>query len=152
MFSSSVMLKMLPWGIAAVMALAAAACLHLYQSERDAFVAYRAEVTAIGKAQEAQIKKEKEQAEYNLKQVRKDYEAKLPAIRAGAVRTYCLRQPTLCQPATASADASGQQVDDGAKPELMAPDPEFIRNAAEDAAKLSAFQDYCKRNNCPIEE
>lgn len=81
MFSSSVMLKMLPWGIAAVMALAAAACLHLYQSERDAFVAYRAEVTAIGKAQEAQIKKEKEQAEYNLKQVRKDYEDRVPDIR-----------------------------------------------------------------------
>lgn len=151
MFSSSVMLKMLPWGIAAVMALAAAACLHLYQSERDAFVAYRAEVTAIGKAQEAQIKKEKEQAEYNLKQVRKDYEDRVPDIRRDAVAAYRLRnpQPRSC---TMPGDGTSQPVDDGAVKELLAPDPEFIRNAAEDAAKLSAFQDYCKRNNCPIEE
>lgn len=87
-------LKMLPWGIAAVMALAAAACLHLYQSERDAFVAYRAEVTAIGKAQEAQIKKEKEQAEDNLKQVRKDYEDRVPDIRRDAVAAYRMRNPS----------------------------------------------------------
>ncbi len=142
-------IKALPWAIAALMAFAAAFCLHLYQSERDAFVAFRAEVRAIGEAQQAQVEKDKKQAEENLSQVRKDYEDKLPAIRDAAVRNYRLRYPYTCGGPVPGASAS-QQVDDGAKQEPVA--DEFVRACAEDAAKVTAFQDYCKRNNCPVEE
>ena len=144
-------LKMLPWGIAAVMAIAAAACLHLYQSERDAFVAYRAEVTAVGKAQEAQIKKEKEQAEANLQQVRKDYEDRVPDIRRDAVAAYRLRNPQ-SRSCPMPGDGTSQPVDDGTKQELVSVDADFIQECATDAAKLGAFQDYCKRNNCPVKD
>lgn len=144
-------LKMLPWGIAALMAIAAATCLHLYQSERDAFVAYRAEVTAIGKAQEAQIKKEKEQAEANLQQVRKDYEDRVPDIRRDAVAAYRMRNPQ-SRSCPMPGGGTSQPVDDGAKQELVSVDADFIQECATDTAKLGAFQDYCKRNNCPIKE
>lgn len=149
---TTLILKALPWLVAALACFAAWFAIGRYLDLRDLHTAFVAQTEQAAKDAQAMIEAERKRGDDNLIQVRKDYEAKLPAIRAGAVRTYCLRQPTLCQPATASADASSQQVDDGAKPELMAPDPEFIRNAAEDAAKLSAFQDYCKRNNCPIEE
>lgn len=141
-------LKMLPWGIAALMAIAAATCLHLYQSERDSFVAYRAEVTAIGKAQEAQIEKERQQAEENLKQVRQDYEDKIETIRSNAVALYRMRQPA-GQSGAMPAATGGKQMDDGTAAKCVA--DEFVADAADDAAKVSAWQDWCKRNNCPIE-
>ena len=142
-------IKVLPWAIAALMAFAAAFCLHLYQSERDAFVAFRAEVRAIGEAQQAQVEKDKKQAEENLSQVRKDYEDKLSAIRDAAVRNYRLRYPNTCSGAVPGTSTS-VQVDDGAKQEPVA--DEFIQFCAEDAAKVTAWQDHCKRNNCPIKE
>ena len=142
-------IKALPWAIAALMAFAAAFCLHLYQSERDAFTTYRAKVAAIAEAQQAQVEKDKKQAEENLSQVRKDYEDKLSAIRDAAVRNYRLRYPNTCSGAVPGTSTS-VQVDDGAKQEPVA--DEFIQSCAEDAAKVTAFQDYCKRNNCPVEE
>ena len=142
-------IKALPWAIAALMAFAAAFCLHLYQSERDAFVAFRAEVRAIGEAQQAQVEKDKKQAEENLKQVRRDYEDRIPDIRDAAVRNYRMRYPNTCSGAL-PGNAASVQVDDGAGKEPVA--DEFVRACAEDAAKLTAFQDYCKRNNCPVEE
>ena len=142
-------IKALPWGIAALMAFAAAFCLHLYQSERDAFTTYRAKVAAIAEAQQAQIERDKQQTEENLKQVRKDYEDRIPDIRDAAVRAYRLRYPNTCSGAV-SGDGTSVSVDDGAGKECVADG--FIRACAEDAAKLGAFQDYCKRNNCPIKE
>ena len=142
-------IKALPCGIAALMAFAAAFCLHLYQSERDAFTTYRAKVEAIAEAQQAQIEKDKQQAEQNLRQVRKDYEDRIPDIRDAAVRAYQLRYPNTCSGAL-PGNAASVQVDDGAKQEPVA--DEFIQSCAEDAAKVTAFQDYCKRNNCPVEE
>ena len=143
-------IKALPWGIAALMAFAAAFCLHLYQSERDAFTTYRAKVEAIAEAQQAQIEKDKQQAEQNLRQVRKDYEDRIPDIRDAAVRNYRLRYPNTCSGAL-PGNAASVQVDDGASKKCVA-DEQFILDAAEDAAKLGAFQDYCKRNNCPIKD
>ena len=140
-------IKALPWGIAALMAFASAFCLHLYQSERDAFTTYRAKVEAIAEAQQAQIERDKQQAEENLKQVRKDYEDRIPAIRDAAVRTYRMRYPDAGS-CPVSGNGASQPVDDGAKQEPVA--DEFIRTCAEDAAKLGAFQDWCKRNNCPV--
>ena len=142
-------IKALPWGIAALMAFAAAFCLRLYQSERDAFTTYRAKVAAIAEAQQAQIEKDKQQAEQNLRQVRKDYEDRIPDIRDAAVRAYRLRYPNTCSGAVPGTSTS-VQVDDGAKQEPVA--DEFIQSCAEDAAKVTAFQDYCKRNNCPVED
>lgn len=142
-------IKALPWAIAALMAFAAAFCLHLYQSERDAFATYRAKVVAIAEAQQAQVEKDKKQAEENLRQVRKDYEDRIPDIRDAAVRAYRLRYPNAGR-CPMPGTSTSVQVDDGAKQEPVA--DEFIQSCAEDAAKVTAFQDYCKRNNCPVEE
>ena len=143
-------IKALPWAIAALMAFAAAFCLHLYQSERDAFTTHRAKVAAIAEAQQAQVESDKQQAEENLKQVRKDYEDRIPDIRDAAVRNYRLRYQNTCSGAL-PGNAASLQVDDGVSQKCVA-DEQFILDAAEDAAKLGAFQDYCKRNNCPIKD
>ena len=142
-------IKALPWGVAALMAFAAAFCLRLYQSERDAFTTYRAKVAAIAEAQQAQIERDKQQAEQNLRQVRKDYEDRIPDIRDAAVRAYRLRYPNTCSGAVPGTSTS-VQVDDGASPQCVL-DDQFIRDAAEDAAKVEAWREYCFRNKCPVE-
>ena len=129
-------IKALPWAIAALMAFAAAFCLHLYQSERDAFTTYRAKVVAIAEAQQAQVEKDKKQAEENLRQVRKDYEDRIPDIRDAAVRAYRLRYPNAGR-CPMPGTSTSVQVDDGAKQEPVA--DEFIQSCAEDAATSSVL-------------
>lgn len=149
MISSATFFKALPWGLAALMTGLAYVMLNLYMDERDAFVAYRAEAQGIAKAQEEIIAAQKKQAEENLNQVRQDYEAKLPVIRRDAVAAYKLRYPN-ADSCPVPGNGTGQPVDDGAGKECMA--TEFIADAADTEAKLASFQDYCKRNNCPIKD
>ena len=151
MISTTAFLKALPWGLAAVMTGITYVMLNLYMHERDAYVAYQAEVKRIAAAKEAQVAAQKAQAEADLKQVRKDYEAKVPAIRRDAVAAYKLRH-TDYGTYPLPGNAACQRVDDGTQSQQLAPDPDFIRACAEDVAKLSAFQDYCKRNHCPVKE
>jgi len=145
-------LKALPWLIAALMALVAAGAVHLYMGERDELTAFRATVKQANDDQLKVLIELGDQRETNLKETRKEYEDKIPAIRDGAVRAYCLRNPALCQPAARCEDGPSYPVDDGVKQEPVACEREFIRNSAEDAAKVGAWIDYCKRNNCPIED
>lgn len=147
--TSDLLVKAIPWGIAAVMAGAAYFCLDLYQHEHDEFVAFKARIDQAGKDQREALGKLVEQREETLKQARKDYEERIPAIRDAAVNAYRLRFPNASS-CPVSGNAPGVKVDDGASPKCVA--DEFIRDAAEDAAKVTAWQDYCKRNNCPIKE
>lgn len=141
-------LKMAPWGIAALMALIAGVCLHLYQAERDAHVAYKATIAQAIADQQAALKAEANRMEANLKQVRQDYEDKIETIRSNAVALYRMRQPA-GQSGAMPAATGGKQMDDGTAAKCVA--DEFVADAADDAAKVSAWQDWCKRNNCPIE-
>ena len=143
--------KAVPWVVAVIFGLAAASATHMYLNERDEFTAYRSKAEQQAADDEAAVKEAKDRGEKNLQQLKDDYETKLPAVRSGAVNAYCLRHPTLCRPA-ACADAASQPVDDGAEQKPVACEREFIRTAAEVAAKLGAFQDYCKRNNCPVKD
>jgi len=47
-------------------------------------------------------------------------------------------------------NAAGQPVDDGTGKECI-PDPAFIADAAEDAARVEAWRAWCTLNKCSIE-
>ncbi len=146
------LIKAAPWIAAIVLAALLALMTNLYLGKRDELTGFQATVAQANEDQLKALNEIADQREKNLEEVRKAHEDRLPAVRDGAVRAYCLRNPALCQPATRCEDGPSVSVDDGTKQEPVACEREFIRAAAEDALKLGAWQDYCKRNNCPIED
>ena len=140
--------KLLPWGIAIIAISVCLYCLELYEEERVRFAEFKSAVTATAKAQEAKIAEQQRQHEMNLKEIRIQYENKITSIRADAVRNYGLRY-TATNSGGMPENGSGIKMDDGASKKPLA-DTKFIGDCGDDAAKLTAFQDYCKRNNCPI--
>jgi len=111
--------------------------------------AFRATVQTLGEQAAANVKRIEQQGKDNLKKVTDDYERKIPAIRAGAVAAYKLRYPnasscTVCQ------NVPGKPLDDAARPQCV-PDSAFIESAADDAAKVSAWQAWCILNQCPVQ-
>lgn len=145
-------IKAAPLIVIAILSACLALMTNLYLGKRDELAGFQAKVSQANADQRKALEDLTVQREANLQEVRKDYEAKVPAIRDGAVRAYCLRNPTLCQPTPACEIPASVPVDDGTKQEPVACEREFIRAAAEDALKLGAWQDYCKRNNCPVTE
>ena len=127
---------------------------NLYLGKRDELVAFTSQVEQA--VRDAQIEKERVEKQHadNLEQVRKDHEARLPEIRAGAVANY-LAHRRVPKPAadssTVPGDGAGVRVDDAAVAQCV-PDDAFIADAAEDAEKLDAWIDWCQRNNCPVKD
>ena len=84
----------------------------------------------------------------NLNAAKTKFEASLPAVRAGAVNAYCLRNPTMCQPRACATE--GKPVDDATNGAGVPSDPTFIRQCAEAQSKLMQFQDVCGGGNCEV--
>jgi hypothetical protein len=140
--------------IIGLLMLALGGATHLYLGARDDLNTQAA--TAEQAARDAQAEKEAIEAQHavNLAQVRKDHEAQLPAVRANAVANYRAAHRLPERPAASdgvSADAPGIRLDDGTERQCI-PDDTFIEDSAEDVEKLATWQDWCKRNNCPVEE
>ncbi len=128
----------------------------MYHSERDNRVALTASVQALGEAAKAHVEEVEKQSEANLKTVKEHHESLEPTIRADAVRNYRLAHPERVRVVRTSGGtlpgiAPGIKLDDEAKSELV-PDSALIENCAEDALKLSAWQEWCQLNHCPIKE
>ena len=140
-------LKLAPWIIAWVMALAAALAGKMYLSERDEFTAFRAEVKTLGEVAEREKQAIEKERNANLEKV-KEYEKNLPAIRNAAVSAYRMRYPNANR-CTLPGSASGVKMDDGASKESM--DAEFIQACADDAAKLETWREWARLNKIPIE-
>lgn len=132
----------------------------LYIDKRDAliiekanFMTFVARVDELGK--EAEAKKAKDEADQlkNLAKVKADHEKQLVEIRDGAVAAYLarLRQRVPKNPGSGAVQGggSGIRLDDGASAQCV-PDEGFIRDAAEDAEKVGAWQEYCRLNQCPV--
>ena len=146
------LIKAAPWIIIAILSALLALSTNLYMGERDEFATFKGRVDQANADQLKALNELADQRETNLKEVRKDYEDKVPAIRANAVAAYCLRHPALCQPAPACESPASVPVDDGAKQEPVACEREFIVACGDDANKIGAWQDWCRRNNCPVED
>lgn len=143
---ADIVLKFLPWGITVAAIAAALFCLNLYEGERVKHAEFRAATTALAKAQEAEAENQKRRYEANLKEVSTNYESKISAIRANAVRNYGLRYATNSA-GSLSGSSPGIKMDDGRSQKYM---DDFVGNCGDDAAKLTAWQEWCKRNNCPV--
>ena len=138
----------------------------LYLNKRDELAAFQGRVAATTKAAEVANAKAAEEAKKNLKQVKDDYETNIQKIRDGASANYAamvgrLRVERLRNERAGSgsvpANAPRVEVDDGAAAQLVSAstctaDPEFVADAAEDAAKVEAWREWCKLNHCEVEE
>ena len=152
------------WKLIVIAALAAAliGVTNAYVDLRDEFVGYKASVVAIGEAAKREVEKKEQEGKENLAKVRGEYENKIETIRSNAVANYAARRPATRpasvreQPASGSSvsgSGSGLRLDDGTGKECVAaPDAAFIEDAADDAAKLSAWQEYARLNGIEVKE
>lgn len=128
----------------------------LYLKERDKLVAYKASVKTLAEEAERKAQEEIAKQKKTLQEVKDEYEAKLPEIRKGAVDAYRaelarrVRQQPRQDSNPVPAGGTGLKVDDGRTKECVL-DQQFIEDAADDATKLRSWQEWCRKNNCPIE-
>lgn len=152
------------WKLVVIAALAALLALmtNLYLGTRDDLVVEKANFTSfvarvdeLGKEAEDKLGKDKAEQLKNLEKVKADHEKQIPTIRAGAVANYLarVRNNAAENPGggAVQGNSPGIRLDDGAGKECV-PDEAFIRDAAEDAEKVGAWQEYCRLNQCPVKE
>ena len=120
---------------------------------QQAFAEFQQATTTAGQKSKAEQLAKEEAHERNLSKVRSDHEQEIKSVRSDAVAKYIANRVRVA----ASSGGGGVRqnslslrVDDGAQQKCI-PDDEFIRDAAEDAEKLSAWQDWCRLNECPVE-
>lgn len=120
-------------------------------SLQNAFDAYHNEVKAQSAEAFAHKVEIERQQKANLDKVKGEYEANLPAVRAGAVSAYLER---LRKSGAGGGAMRGITVSlpahDGAAPECF-PDREFVADCSDDALKVQEWQAWAKRNNIPGE-
>lgn len=139
-------LKIAPWIIAAVMALAAVGAGNAYLGERDEFTTYRTLVESLGKkAAEDKKRIEAQQAE-NLEKVKK-YEKDIITLRSNAAANYRMRFDA--SGSTVPDASSGIKMDDGTSKKSMV--DSFAKDCGEDAAKLEAWREWARLNGVVAE-
>ena len=143
-------LKLAPYIIIALLVAALIFVSNLYLNKRDEFTAYVAQAKQAAESAKGEQERIEAQRNEALKEIKR-HEANLPAVVDNAIAAYRLRYPVKPCNCGVRTDAASKPVDDGASAQCMVAD-ELIKDAAEDALKLTAFQEYCLRNNCPIKE
>jgi len=125
----------------------------LYVHKRDELIFFRAQVAQAGKAQQIENAEIKAAYAENLIQIRSDHESKIPQIRNNSVAAYraqrLLNDDADRRPMP--GPSASLRLDDGAGQKCI-PDERLIADAADDAAKLEAFQSWCRLNKCPVVE
>ena len=158
--------KALPWVLAVAVALGLALGLmtNLYLEKRDAlaiektrFDTFVAGVERKGRDAEAEKARKDAEHKQTLAQIKETHESQIPRVRADAVANYRasigLRQRSATNPGSGElrGNGAGVRLDDGAQRQCVL-DETLIQNAAEDAAKLGAWQQYCRMSRCPVTE
>lgn len=122
---------------------------------QQAFDKFALDTYNTGLKAEAKKQEDEQKARDNLKKVQADHEKQIPTIRARAVANYLAAHSMPDDAGTSSGggpvreDGSGIKLDDGASKECV-PDQALIEDAAEDAAKVAAWIEYCQLNKCPV--
>jgi len=124
--------------------------------EKANFTTFVARVDELGKDTKDKLDKDKAEQLMNLEKVKADHEKQITEVRDSAVARYLARRvranaSTDSGSSGVRADGAGLRLDDGTSKECRL-DEEFIQDAAEDADKLGAWQEYCRLNNCPVKE
>ena len=154
-------LDLSPWFIVAAASLMLIWVSHSYLDLRDEYTAYKAAVQQYRETAVEAAKQREEEHSKNLVAVKEDYEKRIVEVNAVALRNYRrLRDDAATRERVSlSLSPSGVEVDAGTATErLVAAQPAggiddaVIGACAEDALKLSAWQEWAKRNGVPVEE
>lgn len=154
-------LDLIPWFIGAAASLMLIWVSHSYLDLRDEYTAYKAAVQQYRETAVEAAKQREEEHRQNLVAVKEDYEKRLSEINAIALRNYRrMRDDAATRERISLSLAPGSvEVDAGTATErLVAAQPAggiddaVIGACAEDALKLSAWQEWAKRNGVPVEE
>jgi hypothetical protein len=136
-------IKAAPWILCGLLLAGLMGMTHLYQSERDDFTAFKAQVVQLGKLAEAEkVRIEKDHLD-NLEKVKAQYEKDIPAVRSAAVVAYKLRYPAASCSALPDV-AGGIKLDAGASKERL--DDQFVADCGDDANKLEAWRAWATLN------
>ena len=115
----------------------------LWRDEARAFAVFEAKVEVLGKQAEAEKKRVEADHKRIAKEMSDAWAKNLEAARDGAVRNYAARMRRDAGGRAVPGAAAGAPSPDGAGKEQVAacaPDEQFIRDAAEDAARLTEWQ------------
>lgn len=136
----------------AVLALALSVTFKLWRGEVRAFAVFKAQVEVLGKQAEA----EKARVEAENKRIAKEmsdaWAKNLEVARDNAVRNYAARLRRDAGGRTVSKPAAGAEAPARAGEERVAactPDEQFIRDAAEDAARVKEAREFFQRHRFP---
>ena len=153
-------LRLFPWALAALLAVFSAFALRQCQEMNDELVRYQALAGEVARASREAAEKTEQQQKENLAVVKENHEERLSEIRAIAVRNYQrLRDRAATdERVRLSLAPVSVEVDGRATAQCLAPaqsagaaDDAFIAACGEDALKVSAWQDWAKRNHVPQE-
>lgn len=153
-------LDLIPWAFSFVVAIALAWVTGEYLDLQIEYAVYKGRV--VQQAEDMASASREQEGEYrnNLIAVKEDYEKKLSEINAVALRNYRrMRDDAATRERISLSLAPGSvEVDAGAAEKCVAApsaaggiDDAVIAGCAEDALKVSAWQDWAKRNGVPVE-
>ena len=153
-------LDLIPWLIVAAASLMLIWVAHSYLDLRDEYSAYKAAVQQSRENALNAARAREEAHRQNLAAVKEEYEKRLSEIGDIALRNYRrMRDDAATRERVAlSLAPAGVEVDAGAAAQCVAAaqpaggiDDAIIEGCAEDAMKVSAWQDWAKRNGVPEE-
>lgn len=132
----------------AVLALALGVTFKLWRGEVRDFAVFKAQVEVLGKQAEAEKKRVEAENKRIAKEMSDAWAKNLEVARDNAVRNYAARMRRDAGSREVPRVAAGAPASDGARQEQVATcaaDEQFIRDAAEDAARLTEWQDWAGR-------
>lgn len=125
----------------------------LWQNKVEEFIAFQAQVAAIGKAAEAEARSREAEQNANLVRIKETYEKDLIEVRAAALANY-LTAHRVPRPNPSGSQMPGitfgKPANDGTPQECVPPES-FVQDSADDANKLLEWQDWARLNKIPLE-
>ena len=127
----------------------------LWRNSVQSFDDYKIAVIAEGERSKQEAEAINKLHQKTLEDVSNAWAKQLPKIREGAVTAFLNRYPLGLRPATNQGclpgNAESPEVVNGTSEESVSCPTEFIRNAAEDAGKVGAWQEWARLNKLGIE-
>jgi len=125
---------------------------NLWRGEVRDFAVFKAQVEVLGKQAEAEKKRVKAENKRIAKEMSDAWAKNLEVARDNAVRNYVARLRRDAGRSAVPGATAGAQAPAGAGKEQVAactPDEQFIRDAAEDAARVEEAREFFQRHKFP---
>jgi hypothetical protein len=125
---------------------------NLWRGEARAFAVFKAQVEVLGKQAEAEARRVEAENRRIAKEMGDAWAKNLEVARDNAVRNYAARVRRDASRRAVSQPAAGAEAPAGARQESVAactPDEQFIRDAAEDAARVEEAREFFRRHRFP---